>query len=539
MSRRRDLEDAARRVFGFDKLRPEQLEAMEAVVSGRDVLAIMPTGSGKSAIYQVPSVLIDGLTLVISPLIALQDDQIDGLERTDAPTAVSINSRQSAAENSRSWEAVQQHEAHYVFLSPEQLAKSETLSRLASAKVSLIVVDEAHCVSAWGHDFRPDYLRLADAIANLGSPPIVALTATASPVVRREIVERLGMRQPLVIATGFDRPNLRLEVERHLSSDDKRNAVLATVENLSGPTLLYTATRKDAEMYARQLASKGRSAAAYHAGLRAAERDSVHRRFRDDECDIVAATSAFGMGIDKPNVRAVVHASVPDSLDTYYQQIGRGGRDGHEAIALLFYRPEDLSLARYFTARHPDDDVLRRVYSSLDGTNRKLLKHLQAELDWDRRKVTNALNLLQQAGAVTSNRKGFCTTGEDESTAVGRALEIAKSSERFDRTRVEMMRGYAETQDCRRQFLLAYFGEDLSEPCGNCDQCRDGAAAMVESASAEEPPLPVNTEVVHTDWGPGVVMGADGDRITVLFDEYGYRTLSLDVINETGVLSVR
>jgi ATP-dependent DNA helicase RecQ len=539
MSRRRDLDAAARRVFGFDKLRPEQLEAMEAVLSGRDVLAIMPTGSGKSAIYQVPSVLIDGVTLVISPLIALQDDQIDGLERTDAPTAVAINSRQRATENAHSWEAVQRREAHYVFLSPEQLAKSETLSRLASATVSLIVVDEAHCVSAWGHDFRPDYLRLADAIATLGSPPIVALTATASPVVRREIVERLRMRRPLVIATGFDRPNLRLEAERHLSGDDKRDAVLATVEKLSGPTLLYTATRKDAEMYADQLASRGRSAAAYHAGLRAADRDAVHRRFRDDEYEIVAATSAFGMGVDKPNVRAVVHASVPDSLDTYYQQVGRGGRDGHQAIALLFYRPEDLSLARYFTARHPDEDVLRCIYESLDETNRKRMKQLQTDLDWDRRKVTNALNLLQQAGAVRSNRKGFCTTGEDTSTVVERALEVAKSSERFDRTRVEMMRGYAETQGCRRQFLLAYFGEHLGEPCGNCDRCRDGAAAMVEPARAEELPMPVNTEVVHKEWGPGVVMGAEGDRITVLFDEYGYRTLSLDVINETSVLSVR
>jgi ATP-dependent DNA helicase RecQ len=400
-------------------------------------------------------------------------------------------------------------------------------------------VDEAHCISAWGHDFRPDYLRLADAIARLGNPPIVALTATASPVVRPEIIERLEMRQPVVIATGFDRPNLRLEVERHLSSDDKRDAVLATVENLTGPTLLYTATRKDAEMYANELARRGRSAAAYHAGLRAAERDLAHRRFRDDECEIVAATSAFGMGVDKPNVRAVVHASVPDSLDTYYQQIGRGGRDGHEAVALLFYRPEDLSLARYFTAGHPDEEVLQRVYASLHDTKRTRIKQLQDELALDRRKVTNALNLLQQAGAVASNRKGFCSTGEDEPTVVRRAVEVAKSSERVDRTRVEMMRGYAETQGCRRQFLLAYFGENLTEVCGNCDQCRDGAAAKAVPTSAEEPPLPVNTEVLHKEWGPGVVMGADGDRITVLFEQYGYRTLSMDVINQTRVLTVR
>jgi ATP-dependent DNA helicase RecQ len=538
MSGRHDLESAARQLFGWQHLRPAQTEAMEAVLAGRDVLAVMPTGSGKSAIYQVPSVLIDGVTLVISPLIALQDDQIDGLERTDAPDAVSVNSRQSASENDHSWDVLSRKEAKYVFLSPEQLAKSDVLSRLRSAEVSLIVVDEAHCVSAWGHDFRPDYLRLADAIAALDSPPVVALTATASPVVRREIIERLEMREPLVIATGFDRPNLSLAVERHLSDDEKHHAVLDAAEKLPCPMLLYTATRKDAEMYADELRSRGRSAAAYHAGIRAAERDAIHHRFKDDECDIVTATSAFGMGVDKPNVRAVVHASVPDSLDTYYQQIGRGGRDGDDAVALLFYRPEDLSLARYFTARHPDEDLLRRVYSSLRDDTPKRLKDLQSDLDMDRRRLTNIVNLLQQAAAVTPGRKGFRSTGEDVSTVIERAVELAEAGERVDRTRVEMMRGYAETHGCRRQFLLGYFGENLSEPCGNCDRCREGVSSDIGAADADQA-LPVDTEVIHKQWGPGVVMSAEPDRITVLFEQYGYRTLSMEVVEETGVLTVR
>ena len=217
MSRRADLERVADRVFGWKQLRPAQLDAMEAVLAGHDVVAVMPTGSGKSAIYQVPAILLDGVTLVISPLIALQQDQIAQLDGAAAPEAVAINSRQGAAAIDRSWEAVEQDEARYIFLAPEQLTKDDVITQLRAAEVALVVVDEAHCVSAWGHDFRPSYLRLADALRQLDRPPVAALTATASPVVRREIIEHLGLRDPKVIATGFDRPNLQLESE-HFST---------------------------------------------------------------------------------------------------------------------------------------------------------------------------------------------------------------------------------------------------------------------------------------------------------------------------------
>ncbi|MGW0161737.1 RecQ family ATP-dependent DNA helicase [Mycobacterium sp. NPDC003323] len=531
MSRRDDLQGVAERVFGWQQLSDEQLDAMAAVLGGRDVLAVMPTGSGKSAIYQVPAVLLDGTTVVISPLIALQRDQLDHLAGTDAPDAVAINSAQGAGETSRSWEAVRRHDADYVFLSPEQLAKEETIARLADLRVALIVVDEAHCISAWGHDFRPDYLRLTDAIERLGHPPVAALTATASPVVRREIVERLRLREPQVIASGFDRPNLRLDVARHSTDADKRAAVLAAVGEVTGPVLLYTATRKDAEQYSEQLSGRGVSAAAYHAGLRARQRDEVHHRFQDDDIDVIAATSAFGMGVDKPNVRAVVHASIPGSLDAYYQQIGRGGRDGEAAQALLFYRPEDLGSARYFTARHPDEDLLRTVHRALcDGPKR--LKDLRTELGMRGRALTNAVNLLEQARAVTARRGGFTITDADPADALQRAMDVAAASERVDRSRIEMMRGYAETRDCRRRDLLAYFGETLAQPCGNCDRCADDDPRE----TAGPPPLPVDTQVEHRQWGPGVVMGGEPDRITVLFDRYGYRTLSADVISATGVL---
>lgn len=535
VTRRAELEDVARRVFGWKALRAEQLDAMEALVARRDVLALMPTGAGKSAIYQVAAVLIDGATLVISPLIALQRDQIDHIVAAHGPAAVAINSRQRPALTSRSWEAVRRHEAEYIFLSPEQLSKDDVVSRLAESNVSLIVVDEAHCVSTWGHDFRPDYLRLADAFDRLGRPPVAALTATASPLVRREIIERLGLRDLVVIASGFDRPNLRLEVEHHVSDAEKRDAVVSTVAEMVGPVLVYTATRKDAESYTDALARRGRSAAAYHGGMRAAQRDEIHRRFRDDEYEMITATSAFGMGIDKPNIRAVVHASVPDSLDSYYQQVGRAGRDGEAALALLFYRPEDLSLARFFTAHHPDEELLHRVYSALSADRPKRLKDLRTELGVRGRRLTTAVNLLDQAGAVTSGRKGFAASGEPEATAVGRAVEVVETSGRVDRTRVEMLRGYAETRECRRQILLAYFGETLPQPCGNCDRCRDNQIGEA-SAHEQRPAIPVNTTVEHREWGPGVVIGGTADTVTVLFEKYGYRTLSMKVIRETAVL---
>lgn len=523
------------RVFGWDALRREQLDAMVPLMRGRDVLAVMATGSGKSAIYQVPSILLPGVTVVVSPLIALQEDQIAGLDTTEAPDAVAINSRRSAAENDTNWQAVLEHNADYVFLAPEQLAKDEVVERLAAAQVSLFVVDEAHCVSAWGHDFRPEYLRLADALDRLGRPPVVALTATASPPVRDEIVDNLRLRDPVVVAGGFDRPNLDIAVDRHTDDAEKRRAVVDKVVSLPTPGLVYASTRKDTEYYAAELSEKGLLACAYHAGLSAAERRGVHERFLDSECDVVVATSAFGMGIDKPDVRFVVHASVPDSIDSYYQQIGRAGRDGQDALALLFYRPEDLSLATFFTTHTPDEELVARVFSALRRGSPKRLEELRAELAVRGRKLTNAVNLLERAGAITSGRKGFTATALSPREAVDSAREASAAGERMDRSRVDMMRGYAETRGCRRQFLLGYFGETMSSPCGTCDNCRSGAADEPEPNSPEG--LAANTAVVHREWGPGVVMSTESDRLTVLFETHGYRTLSLEAVTDTGLLT--
>jgi ATP-dependent DNA helicase RecQ len=537
-----DIRRVAEERFGWTRLRAEQVQAMEHVLAGHDVLAVMPTGSGKSAIYQVPAVLLDGPTLVVSPLIALQHDQIDGIEDSRAPGAVALNSTQSAAEHRDAWEAVRQGRAEYLFLSPEQLAKDDVVTGLAELGVSLFVVDEAHCVSSWGHDFRPDYLRLASVIERLGHPPVVALTATAALPVRRDIAEHLGLRDHREVVTSFDRPNLHLAVERFTDDAGKRAAVAGHVRAMATGTacargLVYTASRRDAEGYAEEIAGDGIRAASYHAGLPAAERERVHRKFLDGDLDVVVATSAFGMGIDKPDVRFVVHASVQDSLDSYYQQIGRAGRDGEPAKVVLCYRPEDLALQNFLTTDTTPDDVVEAAARTLRDHDGPMTRAALADrVDTGRARLTRAINLLEQSGTVTTDADGGLRyTGSSPRQAVEAALAVAERQQRLVRSRLDMLRGYAETTGCRRQYLLGYFGEELDDPCGNCDNCDAGTAGSQSAGTGE---FPRGSTVHHTEWGRGVVISTEPDRLTVLFDDEGYKTLALDTVRDNDLLTI-
>lgn len=527
-------------------------------MKGTDVLVVMPTGSGKSAVYQLAGLLLPGPTVVVSPLIALQRDQLAGLAARGGGKpgleAVAVNSAQGTQRTTQAWESLRTGAAEFIFLAPEQLANDEVVDRLAQARISLFVVDEAHCVSSWGHDFRPDYLRIGDVMERLGWPTIVALTATAAPPVRAEIIEKLKMRRPMQIIQGFDRPNLRLEVHRFTDGKRKRVAVVEKVAKLSGSGLIYTATRKDTEHYVESLQAAGRNAAAYHAGLKAADRERVHTGFLAGEIEVVVATSAFGMGIDKPDVRFVIHADVSESLDSYYQEIGRAGRDGETALIVLFYRSEDLGLRNFFASGGGDPEVLTAVAGALrqhtasDGAIEPSV--LKDELELSHTRLTNAINLLEQAGAVDVDGQGrlhYTDPRLKVDTAVTHATEVAQTHTRVDRSRVEMMRGYAETTGCRRQFLLGYFGEALPKPCGNCDTCTSGSATAhlidlrVPSgpASSSRGAFALNAQVEHRKWGRGVVMRHESDRITVLFEEVGYRTLSLAALQaDDGLLIV-
>jgi ATP-dependent DNA helicase RecQ len=545
----------AREAFGWDELHDGQVRTIGPLVRGRDALVVMPTGYGKSAIYQVATVLMEGLTVVVSPLIALQADQVQNLEDAPAaPPARVINSTIRGAALDEAWATVEEPGARIVFLTPEQLARDEVVERLVARGVSLVVVDEAHCVASWGHDFRPDYLGLGGVIDALGHPPTVAMTATGSTPIRVEIEERLGLRDPFVLSSGFDRPNIRLEVRRHTEEAEKRRAIAAHVVEQTQPGLVYVATRKDAEQYAEEIEAAGLRTAAYHAGLPAAERERVQQAFHEDVVDVVVATSAFGMGIDKPTVRYVIHAAPPESVDAYYQEVGRAGRDGEPAVGILHYRHEDLGLRRFFAARTPKPASLRDVYAAVavagvDGPVRPAAVAERAGMS--ARTVGGVLNLLVDAGVLGSDREGAYVREElDPREAAARAKEVAQERERIEVSRLEMMRGYAEAPHCRRQYLLGYFGEDSPERCGNCDVCdrldeddaHEEAMGTAEAGDADaaagtsDEMFPAQSQVTHAEWGPGTVMSTEDDRITVFFEKEGYRVLSRKLVEEGALL---
>src|SRR5829696_6012588 len=399
-----DIAAIARDALGFE-LRPEQEHAVEAVVAGRDTLVVMPTGSGKSAIYQVAGLALAGETVVVSPLIALQQDQLDALEEHDVAPAAALHSGLRAVERREAFDDLARDRLEFLLLAPEQVANDDVLGRVAAAEPSLLVVDEAHCISEWGHDFRPDYLRLGAAVEALGRPTLLALTATAAPPVRDEIVERLGMREPELIIRGFDRPNIRLGVERFHGEGGEERKLRALAERIAGsepPGIVYVATRRQAEELAQSLCGDGLRSASYHAGMKARERDEVQTRFMDGDLDVVCATTAFGMGIDKADVRWVFHSEISESVDAYYQELGRAGRDGEPAEAVLFYRTEDLGLRRFFSGGGQVDLAeIATVYEAVQGAGGPVdPSALQEATELSETKLSTAVSRLEDAGAV-------------------------------------------------------------------------------------------------------------------------------------------
>jgi ATP-dependent DNA helicase RecQ len=531
------IDRVAREAFGFAALRAGQREGIEAALAGRDALVVMSTGSGKSAIYQIAGLLLPGATVVISPLIALQREQVDDLRERTAGAA-QLNSTVPARQREAALAELAEDALEFVFLAPEQLANAEVLDELAVARPSLVVVDEAHCISEWGHDFRPDYLRLGAAVEALGRPPVLALTATAAPPVREEIVERLGLRDPLQVIRGFDRPNIRLRVERHHDEDRKLRALRAFVGSADGPGIVYVATRRAAQDLAAGLCEEGVRAASYHAGMRTRARDAAQERFMDDDVDVVVATTAFGMGVDKPNVRWVAHAEISESLDAYYQEVGRAGRDGEPAEAVLFYRAEDLGLRRFFAGGGVDLAEIGTVWQAVDGAGGAIAPaRLQEATALSETKLATAVARLEAAGAVDVLPGGAIAPAAGappRQAAIEAAAAVEENRRAIDRSRIDMMRSYAETDTCRRAFVLSYFGEPFTPPCGNCDTCQDGRA--LEAAAPADVPFAVGARVAHADWGEGVVQRYDDDAVVVLFDTVGYKTLALAVVVERALL---
>ena len=526
------VHETARTTFGHDALLPGQADAVLALDGGQDVLLVAPTGSGKSLVYQLAGALSGGWTLVVSPLLALQQDQVEALHAAPGGLrAARLSSAEGPARRAEVLGDVAAGRVDYLFCSPEQLANDEVRARLAERAPALVAVDEAHCVSAWGHDFRPDYFRLGELVAELGSgaaPRLVAMTATAAPPVREDIAERLAMREARTIVTGFARDNLALDVVRAVTAADQRDCVLELATRTPGSGIVYCRTRPAAQEYADALAAAGRRTAVYHAGLSHRRRTQTQEAFMADELEVVVATSAFGMGIDKPDIRFVVHAQVPESPDTYYQEVGRAGRDGEPATVTLVYRPEDLSLGRFFSGEVPKPCDVEAVLDAVAAVGEDP-RAVQEHTGLGRRRVGRILNLL----ALVADTDGAGTGGLE--ATVEATIALAESHRRLERSRVDMMRGYAETDRCRAEFLVGYFGERLEHRCGRCDSCRAGTAP--EPADEADAAYRVQDEVVHAEFGHGTVTDLEQDRLTVLFEEVGYRTLSLAVIEEHRLLT--
>ena len=490
-----DLRDALRTHFGFEALRPGQEQAIRPVLDGRDALVVMPTGAGKSLVYQLAALMQpSGVTVVVSPLIALMKDQVDALHRRGIAAAY-VNSSQSQAEQKDVIDRLRRGRLKLVYAAPERLRLKSFQRTLAASDVALLAVDEAHCVSQWGHDFRPDYLALADARRGIGDPPCVALTATATPRVQDDIARQLDLKDPARLVTGFNRPNLRFEVVTTSAASQKRR-VLKEFLNArpESPGLIYAATRKDTEALAAFVRDEvGRPCEAYHAGLPDAERSHVQDQFVAGRLDTVVATNAFGMGVDRADVRFVVHWSIPSTLESYYQEAGRGGRDGAPAEAVLFYAPQDRQLKEWFIEQGaPTVDDLRKVWGYVkrragsdrgDGeTDADFTLGMADALGVHASKLPNVLRRLTIAGALQERDEGMGAARWHPGPWDDRAVRtVLKSVDKHRDDQSASLMGivkYAQGSECRRRAILDHFGDDAltdvaPEAC--CDACRTNA----------------------------------------------------------------
>jgi ATP-dependent DNA helicase RecQ len=499
-----DLGGKLKEHFGFDAFRRGQREACEAALEGRDVLVVMPTGSGKSLCYQLPALMREDLTIVVSPLVALMQDQVEALHARGLGDRVAlVNAQRDAADNADTIRRAAAGDLRLLYVAPERFASPGFLEAMRDVRIGLFVVDEAHCVSQWGHDFRPDYFRLADAARYLGAGSIVASTATATPRVALDIAHRLGLNDPLKVATGFDRPNISFAVARPAAHHKRALIAQALAEPDALPAIVYAGTRAGTEEIAEQLCEAlGEPALAYHAGLDRETRATVQRRFLADEVRVIVATNAFGMGVDKPNVRTVVHASVPSSLEAYYQEAGRGGRDGLGARALLLAENRDKALHVHFIKREEVDEKLpaalhARLCAAADETGRyaadaqELVRVAGGASD----RLRAVLGHLTRAGAISPSpsspdRVAGKIVAPFDRRVAGACRSSAEEGARGRWRQYREIWAYVEGERCRRQAILRHFGDHAQEarpdglPC--CDACDGGLVPEVAPPAPQQ-----------------------------------------------------